>query len=205
VTTDLKALAAQTQAVYERRAAWFADHRPKALIEKAWLDRFCDVMPDKASILDLGCGAGKPIAAYFLAQGHRVIGLDASKAMIELAREALPNGDWRAGDMRALDLEDRFDGIIGWHSFFHLTQDEQRATLPKIAAHLKPRGALMLTVGTSDGEVEGQVADDPIYHSSLNQDEYRAILARLGLEVLAFKTEDPDCAGSTILLAQRTS
>ena len=38
----------------------------------------------------------------------------------------------------ALDLVagEQIDGIIGWHSFFHLTRAEQRSTLPRLDLRL---------------------------------------------------------------------
>lgn len=130
-------------------------------------------------------------------------GLDASAAMLQLARAKLPEGDWRHVDMRGLDLGEVFDGIIGWNSFFHLNPGEQRALLPRIAAHLAPGGILMLTVGPEAGEVGGHVGDDPVYHSSLDPKDYREILASHGVDVTAFVAEDPDCERQTVLLARK--
>lgn len=203
MTEDLSALAGETQAVYERNAARFDAERPKHLIERAWLNRFLEGLPAGAAILDLGCGAGDPIAAYMISRGFRVTGVDASRAMIRLAREKAPSGDWRIGDMRTLNLEERFDGIVGWDSFFHLTRDEQRAVLPRLAGHLNAGGRLMLTVGPADGEVDGHVGDDRVYHASLAPDAYRALLREHGVTVTDFVAEDPTCDFHTILLARK--
>lgn len=200
---DLASLAARTQDVYERNAARFDAERRKDLVERPWLDRFAAGLPAGGRVLDLGCGAGDPIAAHFMGRGFRVTGLDASRAMIALARRAMPAGDWRIGDMRALDLPEGFDGIIGWNSFFHLTRPEQRAVLPALAGRLAPSGALMLTVGPEDGEVGGHVGDDRVYHSSLSRDEYAAILGAGGMAVTDFAVEEPDCGFHTILIARK--
>lgn len=205
MTEDITSLAAQTQAVYQRRATAFTTQRPKSLHEKPWLDRFRNLMPGNGSVLDLGCGNGDPIATYFTDHGHRVTGMDASTNMIKMARENHPNGDWRVADMRGFAFPETFDGIIGWHSFFHLTRDEQRSTLPIIAKHLNPNGALLLTVGPEDGEVTGHVGGDPIYHASLSPAEYGDILATLSIEIRKFTPNDPECDGSTLLLAQKSS
>lgn len=199
---ELAAMAATTQAVYERNARRFDAERPKGLHERVWLDRFLDLIPNEGAILDLGCGGGDPIARHMTQQGFHVVGADASTAMLEIARERFPTGDWRLADMRTLSLPETFDGIIGWNSFFHLRPDEQRAVLPKLAAHLNPGGALMLTVGPHAGEVAGIVGDDPVYHSSLAPDEYRQILDGLGLEIVRFAFEDPDCDQQSVLLAR---
>ena len=200
----LARLSTQTQGVYERNAARFDAERPKGMHERVWFDRFLALLPAGGAVLDLGCGTGDPIAAYMSARGFRVTGVDASRAMLDIAQTRRPKGDWRFGDMRRLDLPERFDGIVGWNSFFHLTQDEQRETLKLLAAHLKPNGAMMLTVGPEAGEVGGHVGDDAVYHSSLSPEEYDDILTGLGLAIIHFVKEDPDCDFQTVLLARRT-
>lgn len=200
---DLAALALQTQQVYERNAARFDRERSRQLYERAWLDRLLDGLAVGAPVLDLGCGAGDPIAAYIRQQGFQVVGLDASNAMLAIARQRYPQGDWRLGDMRQLDLPERFDAIVGWDSFFHLTAQEQRDTLPRIAAHLNPLGQLMLTVGPSAGEVAGHVGDDPVYHASLAPQDYEQRLAVLGVEIVDFVKEDPAAWGRTVLFARK--
>ncbi len=198
-------MAATTQTVYERNARRFDTERAKGLHERVWLDRFLSLLPPEGNVLDLGCGSGDPVARYMTAQGFDVVGVDASTAMLDIARERFPSGDWRLADMRTLSLPETFDGIIGWNSFFHLRQDEQRAVLPKLAAHLRPGGALMLTVGPQAGEVAGTVGDDPVYHSSLAPDEYRQVLAGLGIGIVRFTFEDPECHQQSVLLAQAKS
>lgn len=200
---DFSALAAQTQDVYERQAERFDAERARALIERKWLRRFEELLPQRATILDVGCGAGEPIAQYFIGQGHRLTGIDYAACMIDRVRARFPAHAWQLGDMRQLDLGQRFDGLIGWHSFFHLTPDEQRQTLPRLAAHLDPGGALMLTVGPEAGEVVGHVGGEAVYHSSLAQREYQEIFQSLGLEVVDFVPEDPECDHASVLLAQK--
>ncbi|MCC3306080.1 class I SAM-dependent methyltransferase [Sneathiella sp. HT1-7] len=203
MTVSLSDIAKTTQDVYERNAVRFDAERSKSLFERSWLDRFLSLIPDHSHVLDAGCGSGDPIASYIIGREYAVTGVDASAAMLQLARERFPDGDWRQMDMRALDLSEQFHGILGWDSFFHLMQAEQRSVLPKFAAHLVPSGVLMLTVGPGDGEVTGRVGEDTVYHASLSLDEYRSILATNGMDVIDFVTEDRDCAGRTILLAQK--
>jgi len=201
---DISELALETQLIYQRNARRFADERPKNLVEKSWLDQFRRLIPAGGKILDLGCGAGVPIASYLIRHGHSIVGLDASSNMIDMARDNIPSGDWRLGDMRSFDFPERFHGIIGWNSFFHLTREEQRIALPNIAKHLHSEGALILTVGPHEGEVAGCIGDDPIYHASLSPNEYSGILSDLSLNIREFMPEDPECYGMTILLAQKS-
>jgi hypothetical protein len=61
----------------------------------------------------------------------------------------------------------------------------------------------MLTVGPAASEMVGHVGGEPVYHASLAPETYAAILAELGLHIVSFVAEDPDCGGATILLAQK--
>ena len=123
--------------------------------------------------------------------------------MLSIARTRWPNGDWRAADMRVLDLGEQFDGIIAWNSFFHLTADEQRDCLPKLAHHLAPGGHLLVTVGPEAGETTGTVAGETVYHASLSPAEYASRLEENHLILTAFFAEDPGCQNHTVLMARK--
>ncbi|MDU8943429.1 class I SAM-dependent methyltransferase [Ovoidimarina sediminis] len=196
-------LSTRTQGIYERQAETYDARRSRALFEARWLRRFAGAMPEGGRVLDLGCGSGRPIAGWLIGEGFRLTGADFSEPMLELARARWPNGDWRLSDMRTLDLPDRFDGIIGWDSFFHLTPDEQRACLPRLARHLVPGGVLMVTVGPREGEAAGVVGAEPVYHASLSVAEYATVLAACGMRMTAYLAEDPDCDYHSVMMALR--
>lgn len=190
--------------LYERRAAAWTGAREssKRFIEQGWLDRFRALIPPGGAILDIGCGAGEPIARYLAGLGHGVTGVDASPAMIAMFQARLPAQEALVADMRRLDLGRRFDGLLAWDSFFHLDHDAQRAMFPIFRAHARPGAALMFTSGPAHGEATGRLEGEPLYHASLAPDEYRDLLAAQGLEVAAHRAEDPDCGGRTVWLAR---
>lgn len=188
----------------ENSAAWAEIRGTTPEIERPWLDRFASLLPAGGTILDLGCGSGAPMAADLIARGFHVTGVDSSASMIGLCRARFPSQKWIVGDMRALDLGQRFDGAMAWHSSFHLTRDDQRALLPRLADHVAPRGALMFTSGPEDGVSIGEWRGEPLYHSSLAPDEYRALLAASGFSVVDHRVRDPECGEATIWIARRT-
>lgn len=190
---------------YTRHAEGYARARSQSLFEKPWLDRILAAAPRHPSVLDLGCGPGLPIAKYLSKRGARVTGVDGAAPMLPLFRANLPGAETVQADMRELALGRRFDGIVAWDSVFHLTAADQRAMIPVFAAHAAPGAALMFTSGPRAGEVIGQVEGTPVYHASLDPDEYRAILAEDGFEVLRFVPDDPDCAGHSVWLARFTA
>jgi len=71
-----------------------------------------------ALVLDIGCGVGS-FLRLVADRGVSPFGIDASEALIELARERLPAADLRVGEMEALPYEnDAFDLVTGFNSFF---------------------------------------------------------------------------------------
>ncbi|MFK7792590.1 MAG: class I SAM-dependent methyltransferase [Devosiaceae bacterium] len=201
LTGELKTIHAQTHTVYDRVASTFDAQRLKTLFEKPWLDRFLAKLPDRPKVLDLGCGTGKPIAKYLVEQGAKLTGVDYAPSMLEIARKRFPDHMWIEGDMRALALAGQYDGVISWHGFFHLDQSEQRQSLPRLATYVRPGGALMLTVGPREGEGSGKVGGQPVYHASLDPEEYRKILTEAGFGAITIAIEDPGCDRSSIVLA----
>lgn len=187
--------------MYDENAASWDAGRSRTLFEKPWLDRLLTRVPPGGEVLDLGCGAGEPVAGYLLARDRAVTGVDFSPAMLAIARGRFPQARWLEADMRRLDLGKRFRGIVAWDSFFHLTRSEQRALIPRLARHLLPGGGLLLTVGPGDGEALGRVGEGTVYHASLSQSEYRERLAQAGLVVEGFAADDPACGGHSVLFA----
>lgn len=193
----------QIMGLYRRHALAWTTARGAHLMESAWLDRFLAVAGASGAVLDLGCGSGLPIARELVRRGLAVVGVDSAPEMIALFQANLPDQHAHVGDMRALDLGRRFEGVIAWDSFFHLRHDDQRAMFPIFAQHTAPGAALMFTSGPSFGEAIGVLEGEPLYHASLSGEEYRRLLADAGFEVVDQVNEDATCGGRTVWLARR--
>lgn len=76
--------------LYQRRAHDWDRERGRGLFERPWLDRFATLLPPGGSVIDIGCGAGEPIARHFIEQGFAVTGIDGAPAMIALCRTRFP-------------------------------------------------------------------------------------------------------------------
>jgi SAM-dependent methyltransferase len=191
--------------LYDRHAAQYEKDRARsfpALFEKPWLDRFLAFVRPGGTVIDLGCGVGQPIARYVIEHGYSVTGVDSSPMMLRFCMGSFPGQTWIVGDMRQLSLGRQYDGILAWDSFFHLTPENQRAMFPVFANLAAPEAALMFTSGPRFGEAIGEYQGEPLYHASLDPDEYRALLSRAGFEVIAHTAEDQSCGRHTIWLAR---
>jgi len=106
-------------------------------------------------VLDIGCGSGL-LARALLAQGYAVAGVDASPAMIGLARELAPGGDFRAialptrrrpGEDGALPAADAI--VSTGHVLNYVgSRDDIALALAELAAALRPGGLLAIDLMT---------------------------------------------------------
>lgn len=78
------------------------------------------------SVLDVGCGSGI-FCAMAAERGADVAGLDASEALLAIARERVPGGDFRTGEMEALPFPDGAFGLVTGFSAFQFAADSAAA------------------------------------------------------------------------------
>jgi SAM-dependent methyltransferase len=72
---------------------------------------------DGTRLLDVGCGSGLA-CAIAAARGARVSGLDGSAGLLAIARERVPEGDFRVGDLTSLPFDDgSFDVVTSINNF----------------------------------------------------------------------------------------
>jgi SAM-dependent methyltransferase len=95
-------------------------------------------------VLELGCGSGVFLRAA-RDRGAHVTGLDASEALIELARARVPDADLVVGDMQFLPYEDdRFDAIASFNSIFFAA--DMTETLREVRRVARPGAAVVIQV-----------------------------------------------------------
>jgi len=93
-------------------------------------------------VLDVGCGSGVFLQAA-AELGADVCGLDASAALIEIARERVPGAVLHVGDMQSLPFaDDDFDVVAGFNSFFFAT--DMVAALREAARVAKPGAPVVI-------------------------------------------------------------
>ena len=192
------------RAVYIRQAQTWDRNRGRFGIEEAWLIRLTHRLPPGSAVLDLGCGAGDPVASWLVARGFDVTGVDFAPPMLALARARLPQARFVEGDMCTVRLDQTFDAILSWDAFFHLSPQAQRQTLPRITDHLAPGGRLLLTVGPKAGTATGHVGGEPVYHASLAPEEYCQILQDAGAPIERMALNDRASDFHSVLIARKT-
>lgn len=123
-------------------------------------DKFLDLLPQTASILDFGCGSGRD-TKYFLDAGMHVDATDGSEELCRLASEytRIPV---RQMLFEELDAKAQYDGIWACSSILHLSQESLKDVLRKMIAALKEKGIIYTSFkyGTFEGERNGRFFTD---------------------------------------------
>lgn len=99
----------QTRLYYDENADSYATTTQAVELGPTW--KLLTERLDKGSlILDLGCGAGRDLK-YFADQGYRVIGIDYSQKLVDIAQQ-YSHQPVRLMDFHALDFPDNtFDAV----------------------------------------------------------------------------------------------
>ena len=107
----------------------------------------------RARVLDLGCGAGVPIARRLAAYGCDVVGVDLSAAQLALASVQAPGASFVRGNMRSCAFAPAsFDAVVSFYAIFHIPRVEHEALFRRIASWLRPGGYLLASVGRTDND-----------------------------------------------------
>lgn len=151
-----------------------ADHNDRAL---ALLD-----LSRPRTVLDVGFGQGRT-AAVLLDQGHRVLGVDASRTMVKqaTARNRAACRDRRAtlrhGDGITIPFpDDSADAAITVHTVYFMP--DAGATFVDTARVLRPGGTLVVACRTSDTPVPAWM--DPDIYRIPTADHVKALLVNAG-------------------------
>jgi SAM-dependent methyltransferase len=133
-------------------AQLFRDTLHDSPLDRAILGAFAEFVRagGDAQVADLGCGPGH-ITAYLGELGLAACGVDASPAMITLAREAYPGLRFDVGTMAALNIADgALGGVLSRWSIIHTPPQELPVILAEFHRVLAPGGHLLVGFSASD-------------------------------------------------------
>jgi SAM-dependent methyltransferase len=106
-------------------------------------------------LLDVGCATG---LALQMAAGHgaRVTGLDATKAMIDIARERLPHARFHVADLQDLPFDDgTFDVITAFNAIQYAA--EPKSATAELARVARPGGRVAIGVWADPARCDTEV------------------------------------------------
>jgi ubiquinone/menaquinone biosynthesis C-methylase UbiE len=128
--------------------------------------------------LDAACGTGRH-AAHLHELGHQVVGVDATPAMLSLARKKVPGADFRLGKLEELPVQD------GTVDLSHL--DDLRPAITEFARVLKPGGQVIISDIHPQAMLTGAIAAFPGRDLSRGIPFVRSVVHQLGEYFAAFR------------------
>ena len=117
------------------------------------IQEFIDILPEGASVLDVGCGGGKPILKRMIEEGYDATGIDFSTGMLEVARRNAPQATLIHGDVTKTEFdENSFDGIVSTYAIIHIHKSLHPMMYNRMYKWLKPGGVMLVCTAHSDWE-----------------------------------------------------
>lgn len=113
-------------------------------------------IPASGTVLDLGSGTGKPVAALISGAGHSLTGVDYSSTMISLARKQVPAATFEQSDILSYETERTFDGVVASMSLFNFSVEEMKLAVGKMAGWVREGGYLFIVTIKTPGYGRGE-------------------------------------------------
>ena len=177
---------------YNKIAAGYLAARSNGRPDPPILGRFSSLLPAHSLVLDAGCGAGVPVTT-FLAQRHRVVGVDFSMAQARMASRLMPSALIACLDMTKLAFPPGiFDGVCSFFAILHVPRSQHRDLFAAFHRILRADGLALLCLGTKSTEAAyGPYFGTTMFWSHFDSGEYLEMLAAAGFRVMSSQIE-PD-------------
>jgi len=175
------------------------------------IERFCDlIVNSRPHILELACGPGN-VTRLLKERFHesRILGIDLAPQMIDLARKALPEVDFRVMDVRDIStIAEKFDAVMCSFCLPFLSKDDAAKLIADCAACMVSGGVLY--VSTMEGneeragfETTSFSGDSAIYFNYHQQQDLKNAFSKSGFEIRHLKLQDyaePDGSTTTDMI-----
>lgn len=127
------------------------EYRPEVEFVKKMIKKYKKTPGNE--LLDVGCGAGHH--DLFLKDDYKVVGIDGSEKMLELAKRRNPELEYHLRDMRTFQLNRKFDVVMAMDMImYNLTYPDLEKTLTNLSNHLKAGGVMVFFVENLKGKFE---------------------------------------------------
>lgn len=116
----------------------------------------------------------------------------------------MPQGTFIVGDMRSVDLNGPFDGIVAWDSVFHLPRTDHAALFARMCHWLRPDGRLLISLaGSGDLGFTSEMHGSTFFNSGHEPADALAMLTDAGFRIEHWEVDDPSSRGHIAIVAVR--
>ncbi|EXJ62704.1 hypothetical protein A1O7_03142 [Cladophialophora yegresii CBS 114405] len=142
----------------------------------------------ECSVLDIGCGTGRPVCSTLASAGHTVTGIDVSGVMVEAATRNVPAASFVKIDVRDFEppCAATYDAITVYFSLIaSVSRENIRSYIRRIFDWLAEGGLFVFATVPISGEgLEIAWMGRPIVASGLCEDEVLERMKEVGFEVI---------------------
>ena len=151
----------------------------------AWLEQLLALLPDGATVVELGCGNGTRETRE-LARHAKLTGVDLSEEQLRRARERVPGATFVRGDLTTIEFEDgSLDAVAAFYVLNHVPRELLPGLFARVHRWLVPGGHFLATLGASDLEGwEGDWLGVPMFFSGHEPETNRRLLRDAGFELV---------------------
>ncbi|HEY1064203.1 MAG TPA: class I SAM-dependent methyltransferase [Candidatus Saccharimonadales bacterium] len=114
--------------------------------------------PSAARVVEIGCGDGRDAAEIVTRVGWYE-GFDPSEALLDLARQKVPTGNFVKADALTYDYPDNLDVVFAFASLLHVSRGDVPAVFQKIGRALRPGGIAFVSLKERSEYAEEAKAD----------------------------------------------
>ena len=178
------------QEIYNGFAKTYEENRGFFDISEILNSFYSQLATEKGKLLDLGCGAGEPVARFFVDRSWTVTGVDFSEQMLELATNYVPEMKALHADITEVEFEsNQFNAITASYSLFHVPSIKHAALFEKIHSWLLPDGKALFTYATQEytgsKEFDGYKTfmEHDLFYSHKSPDALYVDLEKIGFNI----------------------
>jgi len=155
------------------------------------------IKAETPEILELACGPGnvtKFMKKYF--HESRILAVDLAPKMIELARKALPDVDFRVMDVRDISvIPEKFDAVMCSFCLPFLSKADAAKLISDCSALLNPGGVIYLSTMEGDENRAGFErtsfsGESEVYFNYHRQTDLQEAFEKAGFKVLRLDRQD---------------
>lgn len=192
--TRLLAEELATQQAYDKHnLEWALAHNEPGFWREE-MAAFTKMLPLPAHVLEIGAGTGRD-AAELIEAGYAYTGIDFSEGMLTLARQRLPQADFRHASVydlahvhnvgQPLSL---YDGFWAACSLLHIPKARIDEALTAIRWCLRPAaaGLIIMKQGHGEGVDDAGQRDMHRFFAWWQREEFAEVLTRNGFEVASW-------------------
>jgi predicted TPR repeat methyltransferase len=149
-----------------------------------WTRELMQLLPERARVVDLGCGAGVPSTKLFVDDGHEVTGIDISAEQIRRARRNVPSAHFVHADITEFELDpSSVDAVTAYYSLNHIPREILGSLISRISGWLAPGGFLLAAFGAGGNpDWTGEWLGTTMFFSSWDAETNRQLIQAAGLE-----------------------